>query len=102
LTPLLIILTGLPYSGKTTLAQALEQSGAAVVELDHINRERGFRIEDGVPMAEWPETIRQAEARIAESGAEQLPRRTATPFPTRCSSACTADSSHRRSTPRGP
>jgi tRNA uridine 5-carbamoylmethylation protein Kti12 len=70
LTKLLIILTGLPYSGKTTLARALEQSGAAVVELDHINRERGFRIEDGVPMAEWPETIRQAEARIAESGAE--------------------------------
>jgi predicted kinase len=62
--PLLIVLTGLPYSGKTTLARALEQQGAAVVELDHINRERGFRIEDGVPMAEWPETIRQAEAAI--------------------------------------
>ncbi|MFG1908721.1 hypothetical protein [Kribbella sp. NPDC048928] len=46
--PLLIVLTGLPYSGKTTLARALEQQGAAVVELDHINRERGFRIEDGV------------------------------------------------------
>ncbi|MGZ0151116.1 AAA family ATPase [Kribbella sp. WER1] len=63
---LLLILTGLPYSGKTTLARALEQKGAAVVELDHINRERGFRIEDGVPFAEWPETIRQAEARIGQ------------------------------------
>lgn len=61
---LLLILTGLPYSGKTTLGRALEERGAAVVELDHINRERGFRIEDGVPMAEWPETIRQAETRI--------------------------------------
>lgn len=70
MTPLLIVLTGLPYCGKTTLARALEQEGAAVVELDHINRERGFRIEDGVPMAEWPETIRQAEVRIAESGAD--------------------------------
>ncbi|RZU19337.1 AAA domain-containing protein [Kribbella rubisoli] len=68
--PLLIVLTGLPYCGKTTLARALEQEGATVVELDHINRERGFRIEDGVPMAEWPETIRQAEVRIAQSGAE--------------------------------
>ncbi|WP_134123775.1 hypothetical protein [Kribbella kalugense] len=64
---MLIILTGLPYCGKTTLARALEQTGAAVVELDHINRERGFRIEDGVPMTEWPETIRQAEARIEAS-----------------------------------
>jgi tRNA uridine 5-carbamoylmethylation protein Kti12 len=61
---LLVILTGLPYSGKTTLAQALEQWGAAVVELDSINRERGFRIEDGVPVAEWPETVRRAEALI--------------------------------------
>ncbi|MFD3403231.1 AAA family ATPase [Kribbella sp. NPDC058693] len=66
----LLILTGLPYCGKTTLARALEQDGAAVVELDHINRERGFRIEDGVPMAEWPETIRQAGVRVAESGAD--------------------------------
>jgi tRNA uridine 5-carbamoylmethylation protein Kti12 len=70
LTPLLIVLTGLPYCGKTTLARALEQEGATVVELDHINRERGFRIEDGVPMAEWAETIRQAEVRIAGSGAD--------------------------------
>jgi tRNA uridine 5-carbamoylmethylation protein Kti12 len=70
MTPVLIILTGLPYCGKTMLGRALEREGAAVVELDHINRERGFRIEDGVPMAEWPETIRQAEVRIAESDAE--------------------------------
>ncbi|HZX04990.1 AAA family ATPase [Kribbella sp.] len=63
---LLLILTGLPYSGKTTLARALETRGAAIVELDHINRERGFRIEDGVPVAEWPETIRQAEVLIEE------------------------------------
>ncbi|HEY3560578.1 MAG TPA: AAA family ATPase [Kribbella sp.] len=63
-SPLLVILTGLPYSGKTTLAQALGQWGAAVVELDRINRERGFRIEDGVPVAEWPETTRRAEALI--------------------------------------
>jgi tRNA uridine 5-carbamoylmethylation protein Kti12 len=70
MTPVLIILTGLPYCGKTMLGRALEREGAAVVELDHINRERGFRIEDGVPMAEWPETIRQAEVRIAQSDAE--------------------------------
>ncbi|MFI5690265.1 AAA family ATPase [Kribbella sp. NPDC051586] len=70
MTALLVVLTGLPYSGKTTLARALERNGATVVELDHINRERGFRIEDGVPMAEWPETIRQAEARIEESSAD--------------------------------
>ncbi|WP_329003220.1 AAA family ATPase [Kribbella sp. NBC_00709] len=67
---MLLVLTGLPYCGKTTLARALEQEGVTVVELDHINRERGFRIEDGVPMAEWPETIRQAEVRIEESDAE--------------------------------
>lgn len=64
---LLIILCGLPYSGKTTLGRALEESGAVVVELDHINRARGFEIENGVPMSEWPETVRQAEAMIDDA-----------------------------------
>ena len=69
-SPLLIVLTGLPYCGKTTLGRGLEGVGADVVELDRINRARGFRIEDGVPVAEWGETIRRAEVRIAESSAE--------------------------------
>ncbi|MFW6596986.1 AAA family ATPase [Propionibacteriaceae bacterium Y2011] len=63
-TSVLLVLAGRPYSGKSSVATHLERSGFTVIELDTINQERGFAIEHGVPMTEWPETVRIAQARI--------------------------------------
>lgn len=61
-----IILCGLPFSGKTTLARALgERFGCAIVSLDEINRERGVG-HGGAGLADevWSETQRLAVERV--------------------------------------
>ena len=55
--PTLYILCGLPFSGKSTLAQAIAETTAAdVVSLDDINAERGLFGGDGIPVEEWERT----------------------------------------------
>lgn len=66
----LIILAGRPYTGKSTVAAVLAAQGCGVVELDDINRDRGFDIAQGVPVAEWSETRRLAERRVRDLLAE--------------------------------
>jgi predicted kinase len=59
--PTLIIMCGLPFAGKTTLARALARHlGARVVSLDEINAARGVRGGNGIPTEEWERTHRAA------------------------------------------
>jgi predicted kinase len=64
----LVILCGLPFSGKSTIARVLsERFGCAVVSLDAINEERGVGhggegLDDGV----WSETQRLAVERVED------------------------------------
>lgn len=56
LEPILYIMCGLPFSGKTTLAQALtRQLGFPIVGIDNIREERGFSWEDNakVTAEDW-------------------------------------------------
>ena len=54
--PTLYILCGLPFAGKTTLAQAiLKQRDLAYVSIDHIKADEGYFVnDDQVPDADWP------------------------------------------------
>lgn len=62
----LVILCGLPFSGKTTVARSLaERSGCAVVSLDEINEERGVgHGGQGLGDDVWAETQRIAIERV--------------------------------------
>jgi predicted kinase len=63
---MLVLLCGRPFSGKSTLAGALEERhGAAVVSFDAINLERGLRGGDGIPVEEWGRTLDLAKERAA-------------------------------------
>lgn len=65
--PTVIILCGLPHSGKSTLAEALGTDGFAVISLDAINRDRGLGLKgEPVPGYEWQETHRLALVRMKE------------------------------------
>ena len=65
--PTVIILCGLPYSGKSTLAEALGSDGFAVISLDAINRDRGLGLKgEPVPGFEWQESHRLAQQRLRE------------------------------------
>ena len=60
--PRLLILTGLPFSGKSTLARSLASAIDAVhVEIDQINSDRGLGV-DAAPItaSAWSETYSQA------------------------------------------
>ena len=54
--PTLYILCGLPFAGKTALANALARRlNLTVVSLDHVKQDEGFFTSDhDVPDAEWP------------------------------------------------
>ncbi len=60
--PCLYILCGLPFTGKTTLARALErQLGIALVELDAINSARGVGLRgEAISPEEWDRTYAEA------------------------------------------
>lgn len=62
----LILLCGLSFSGKSTLAKILAQRlDAAVVSLDDINEERGLFGGQGISGEEWEATHRIADERVA-------------------------------------
>lgn len=55
--PTALLLCGLPFSGKSSLARALAADGYSVISLDAINNERGFGLHgESVPGAEWMTT----------------------------------------------
>lgn len=64
--PALILMCGLPFAGKTTLARELaSQRGWAYIALDAINTERGVGL-DGqpIPATEWEQTYAEAYYRV--------------------------------------
>ena len=66
--PLLVVMCGRSFSGKSTLALALaDRLGAQRVSLDAINEERGLRGGDGIPVSEWMRTNDEASARVEEA-----------------------------------
>ncbi|MGV3616160.1 MAG: AAA family ATPase [Fimbriimonas sp.] len=63
--PTALLLCGLPYSGKSTLAESLIIDGYFVISLDAINHERGLGLDgQSVPGSEWMETHRIALERL--------------------------------------
>lgn len=69
--PILYLLCGLAFAGKSTLAALLsERTGAAIVSLDAINAERGLHGGLGIPGEEWvathQEALRRLEALLGE------------------------------------
>ncbi|MFJ2543884.1 AAA family ATPase [Microbacterium sp. NPDC087589] len=60
--PLLVLMCGLSFSGKSTLARALAPSlHADIVSLDDINANRGLHGGQGISGEEWMRTHRLAE-----------------------------------------
>jgi predicted kinase len=63
----LILMCGLSFSGKSTLAQLLaHELGAVVVSLDGINEERGLFGGQGIPEEEWVRTHRIGDTRASD------------------------------------
>jgi shikimate kinase len=61
---MLILMCGLSFSGKSTLAGQLGREFSAMVfSLDSINEERGLDGGQGIPVEGWVETNRLAEER---------------------------------------
>ena len=55
--PTLYLLSGIAFSGKTTLGRAIsEHAGLQVVSTDEINDLRGLAGGDGIPPEEWEKT----------------------------------------------
>ena len=64
---LLVVLCGVTFSGKSTLARELARLlPAVIVSLDFINEERGLDGGQGVPVEEWAETNRLAQERVRD------------------------------------
>ncbi len=64
--PILYAMCGIAFSGKSTVARRLaEKLGAAVVSLDAINDERGFRAGDVIDDKEWEKTSHIALERMS-------------------------------------
>ncbi|MCX7521960.1 ATP-binding protein [Microbacterium sp. STN6] len=64
--PLLVLMCGRSFSGKSTLARAItDELGGDIVSLDAINEERGLRGGEGIPINEWARTNDEADARAA-------------------------------------
>lgn len=67
--PTLIIMCGLPFSGKTVLAKKISQErGVSVVSIDAIREERGFSWEDNdrVTSADWQSIFAEVYRRLAQ------------------------------------
>ena len=64
----LILMCGLPFSGKSTLAKAIvNRIGCAYISLDEINQERGLGFGgDGIPVEEWEKTHAEALERLRD------------------------------------
>lgn len=63
----IVVICGLPFAGKTTLAEAIARRlDAEVVSLDEINARRGLHGGEGVPDHEWGRSHETALAEIAE------------------------------------
>lgn len=61
----LYVMCGLAFAGKTTLAAAISQvTGASIVSLDGLNRERGLEGGLGLPDEEWVRTHEIARERV--------------------------------------
>lgn len=66
--PILVVLCGRSFSGKSTLASRLRtELGATVVSLDDINAERGLTSGSGIPIEEWSRTMVTAHERAEAS-----------------------------------
>jgi predicted kinase len=67
--PILLLMCGLPFSGKTMLATALSQRlGWQYISLDAINTERGIGLDGrAIELDEWNETYAEAYRRIGAS-----------------------------------
>ncbi|MFF0270416.1 AAA family ATPase [Kribbella sp. NPDC004536] len=64
---MLVLLCGLSFSGKSTVAQKLSrQLPAHVVSLDEINARRGLWGGDGIPVSEWAQTHQIASTEVRE------------------------------------
>lgn len=62
----LILMCGMSFSGKSTLAKALaHRVNASIVSLDDINTERGLRGGLGMTGEQWADTHRIAQERVA-------------------------------------
>lgn len=65
----MVLMCGLSFAGKSTLAvQLAEALPASLISLDLINEERGLHGGEGIPLEEWAETNRIAH----ERGRDQL------------------------------
>lgn len=65
-TATLVLMCGLSFSGKSTLAQRLAtEPPAAVLSIDSINEERGLYGGGGIPGEEWENTLRIADERAS-------------------------------------
>lgn len=63
--PTAVLLCGLPYAGKSAVADLLALDGFAIISLNAINRERGLGTHgNSVPGGEWAETHRVANERM--------------------------------------
>jgi predicted kinase len=73
LSPILILLCGLSFAGKTTLAKALaQQLGWRYISLDAINTERGVGLDgQAIPVEQWEQTYAEAYRRVAETLRDQ-------------------------------
>jgi predicted kinase len=67
--PILILLCGLSFAGKTTLAKALaQQLGWRYISLDAINTERNVGLDgQAIPVEQWEQTYAEAYRRVAET-----------------------------------
>jgi predicted kinase len=65
---MLILMCGLPFSGKSTLARAIvEYTVCGYVSLDAINKERGLGFgSDGIPVEEWERSHSVALERLRD------------------------------------
>jgi predicted kinase len=65
MSPALVLMCGLAFSGKSTVARSLTQNlDARLVSLDDINNERGLWGGHGITVEEWQRTHEVAQARV--------------------------------------
>jgi len=63
----LILMCGLSFAGKSTLAKRLAEAlDAQLTSLDRINEERGLDGGQGIPLEEWANTNRIAHERVSD------------------------------------